>query len=63
MSQMTFKQYEPCEHRHSSGIMGVRVDYYDTPCPTCQALEASASMGNRVVLLLVLLAILTYLIA
>jgi hypothetical protein len=31
------KQYEPCEHRHGSGLMGVDApEYYDTPCEHCE---------------------------
>ena len=34
------KQYEPCEHRHGSGLMGVQApEYYDTPCKHCEAAE------------------------
>lgn len=59
----TYKQYETCEHRSGNLGMGAFVDHYDTPCPVCQALEAQVQLGVRVVALLVLLAILTYLIA
>lgn len=42
---MTYKQYEPCEHRHGSGLMGTYVDHYSTPCPTCAEIEESSLLA------------------
>lgn len=60
----TYKQYEPCEHRHGSGLMGTYVDHYSTPCPVCAQLEESSVLGTAVMWVLALLALyagLTYL--
>lgn len=59
----TYKQYEPCDHRKGSVMLGTFREFYDTPCPTCVQLEASTKRGTRVAALLLLLAFLTYLAA
>lgn len=59
----TYKQYQPCEHRRGSAMLGTNVKFYTEPCPTCEELDASANRGAMVTALLVLLAFLTYLIA
>ena len=30
------RQYEPCEHRRGSGVMGSKADHYGTACPICE---------------------------
>lgn len=30
------RQYERCEHRRGSGLMGSKADHYGTPCPICE---------------------------
>lgn len=34
---MSAPKYEPCKHRHGSGLAGVHHEGYDTPCEHCEA--------------------------
>ena len=37
------KQYEPCEHRRRSGLLGGDPDQpFDTPCPQCEKADRDA---------------------
>jgi hypothetical protein len=50
-------QYEPCEHRHGSGLMGVEApEYYDTPCQHCAEAERFTSWLVAIVLVVAVLA-------
>ena len=53
------RQFEPCEHRHGSGLMGTYVDHYSTPCPLCAAADTNTVNAAKVafVLLLVVIAL------
>lgn len=41
-------QYEPCEHRRGSGLMGSYRDYYDTPCDVCAKLDKQSNKNISV---------------
>ncbi len=55
------KQYEPCEHRHGSGLMGVpEPDGYTTPCHHCEAADDFTAWAVGVVLFLAVVALLVW---
>ena len=54
---MSAPQYEPCEHRRGSGVMGTNVEYFDTPCPLCEAAEAYSRKASIVALVLLVLVV------